>query len=313
MEITDREDLGRNLLAPATDVNGRESFSYSLVNWVREGDVVFHWWSRASPPSLVGRSVVAGSPFQSKITWASHSQGGGSVRTSKAFEAPLTDFVYLDVAYDLSFLRDLEAELREVRDTVQSTVEGPLYFPWVFSDRRPMRTAQAYLVKLPQLVFERLGLESFIPAPGPGEKSYNGDNGGRGARREQDPRLRAAIERYAVDCAITHFEELGCEVTDVGANRPYDLHVVQPDDREIHVEVKGSRSFAREIELTAGEVKHWGSDYERALVVVDLIVVEEVNDGYELSGGRTRVWRDWSIAPESDRLIPTRFRYLIED
>jgi len=43
MEITDRENLGANLIAPTLAKGDKENFSYTLVSHVKPGDVVFHW------------------------------------------------------------------------------------------------------------------------------------------------------------------------------------------------------------------------------------------------------------------------------
>ena len=43
MEITQREDLGANLLAPKLDNDGRETWEYALILETRPGDTVFHW------------------------------------------------------------------------------------------------------------------------------------------------------------------------------------------------------------------------------------------------------------------------------
>ena len=42
MEITDRTNLGANLVAPTTAKGGKETFSYTLVDHVKAGDVVYH-------------------------------------------------------------------------------------------------------------------------------------------------------------------------------------------------------------------------------------------------------------------------------
>ena len=43
LEITNRADVGRNLIAPQLDDAGREYWSYSLVAAARPGDMVPHW------------------------------------------------------------------------------------------------------------------------------------------------------------------------------------------------------------------------------------------------------------------------------
>lgn len=311
MEITDRTDLGANLLAPTTAKGGKETFSYTLVDYVKEGDVVFHWWSANRPPAIVASSRVSGNPFRSRISWAARSANSEGVRSKTAFEAPLDDFVELDTPLSLEDLRAVEPKLRELRDELEARVKGPIYFPWAFSGKRPLRTTQGYLVKLPAAVVRELGLLGSDPpatVPGKPRTIRGGSNG-----RQQDPELRRETEQYAVKIASKYFEQLGYEVEDVGAARSYDLHAVDQDGNEVHIEVKGSTTRSTTIELTSGEVQHWDEAYERALVVVDEIQWERRASDYVLTGGRRRVWRNWVIDEEEGQLVPTRYRYTLID
>lgn len=56
VEITDRDDLGENVVAPQVNEDGRTYWSYEMVKWIHEGDLVLHLrtpesafthWSRA--------------------------------------------------------------------------------------------------------------------------------------------------------------------------------------------------------------------------------------------------------------------------
>ncbi len=63
LEITDRSDLGADLLAPQVDDAGRPYWSYNLVTEVRQGDVVLHWHkSLVAVPAIVGWSLASGVP-----------------------------------------------------------------------------------------------------------------------------------------------------------------------------------------------------------------------------------------------------------
>lgn len=314
MEITDRPDLGVNLIAPTTAKGGKETFSYSLVNHVREGDVVFHWWKRTEPVAIVARSTVAGAPILSTITWAARGSYSAGARTTEAFEAPLENLTELDQVWTLEDLRMREGELRVARDALAASVDGPIYFPWTFLVDQPLRTTQGYLVKMPASVVNLLGLDGAeVPAARSQVASERRSRTSRGGGRQQDPALRQQTERYAVSRAMAHFASEGFEVDDVGESRSYDVHAVAPDGHEIHVEVKGSTTRAVAIELTSGEVKHWGPGYERALYVVDEISWSLVGGQYVLEGGRDRVWRNWEITDGDDRLEPTRYRYTLLD
>lgn len=314
MEITDRPDLGANLIAPTTAKGGKETFSYSLVNHVREGDVVFHWWKRTEPVAIVARSTVAGAPALSTITWTARGSYSAGARTTEAFEAPLDRLTELDSVWTLEDLRMREGELRAAKDALAASVDGPIYFPWTFFVDQPLRTTQGYLVKMPASVVNLLGLDSAETSAAPGHTaSQRRSRTSRGGGRQQDPELRKQTERYAVNRAMAHFASEGYGVEDVGESRSYDVLAVAPDGHEVHVEVKGSTTRAVAIELTSGEVRHWGPGYERSLYVVDEISWCFAEGQYVLTGGRDRVWRNWEIHRDHDRLEPTRYRYTLLD
>ncbi len=58
--------------------------------------------------------------------------------------------------------------------------------------------------------------------------------------------------------------------------------------------------------LTRNEVSH-ADDHVTSLIVVDEIVVEVTEDGYQCSGGRLRRWGQWR--PEPEALEPLEFAY----
>jgi hypothetical protein len=120
MEITGRTNLGANLLAPTTAKDGKETFSYTLVDHVKKGDVRYHWWTGNEPAAIVATSTVSGTPFRSRIRWAAHGTYSTGERTTAAFEAPLDNFVELDSAITLTDLRSIETRLRQIRDDLQA-------------------------------------------------------------------------------------------------------------------------------------------------------------------------------------------------
>lgn len=97
-----------------------------------------------------------------------------------------------------------------------------------------------------------------------------------------------------------------------GARRCVDrrLHCLRDSD-EIHAEVKGSSTDAVAVELTDGAVQHWRSEFRRSLLVVDRISWKREEGGVTTSGGRLRVWHDWTIDSKSELLVPTRYRYTL--
>ena len=125
--------------------------------------------------------------------------------------------------------------------------------------------------------------------------------------RIADAVLRAAIEKHAVDLVMSHYQEHGYTVTDVGATESYDVLAIQGTE-ELHIEVKGSSGTANDVELTANEVTHARAGTPTDLVVVDEIKWTRLGDGtVQTTGGRRRSWRNWQPADED--LTASRYRY----
>lgn len=131
-------------------------------------------------------------------------------------------------------------------------------------------------------------------------------NGGPG--RSDDPRLRSAVERHAVDAAKEHMLKLGWrEVWEVG--KPYDLHC-RSGKLEKHVEVKGTTGAGAEVEFTRNEVANFRNP--PANCGADLIVVSDIKvdrSDYSTRGGVLRHFENYT-APESD-LTPSRFTAVV--
>lgn len=313
MEITNRENIGEDLIAPKVADSGNETWSYTLVSYVAPGDIVLHWDKNAGP-GIVGYSIVRDLPFESTIEWQSRgtygrtNASGGKPKPEPAWEAPLGGYVDLPAPITQARLRQLEATVRTTHDTLRQQVDGAVYFPYALSDKRPLRAAQGYLVKFPRALVEgipelskvlELG-EGAEPAPGSKPNSRTG-TGGTG--RLRDPARKKAIETYAVETVMKLWEDDGYKVEDVGLVSPWDVTATH-DDTEVHIEVKGSSITRETVDLTDGEVRHAENHAPTVLVVVDQIDVTANNT---CSGGRVRTWHDWE--PDRARLIPTAYRY----
>ncbi|MFC4050000.1 protein NO VEIN domain-containing protein [Actinomadura syzygii] len=189
----------------------------------------------------------------------------------------------------------------------------PLYFPFVFSPNRPLRTAQAYLVKVPAAILallpELAELTRSTPAANTPRRTSARPRRPRsrtGAGYLADPVLRKAIEEHAVRRARDLYPDH--HITDVGAVCSYSLRAVKSDE-EIHIEVKGSIGNADTVELTTNEVTH-ARTTRTDLVVVDQITWQRRSDGtIQTSGGRCRHWTTWQ--PDETDLQPTRYRYTL--
>ncbi|MEU6592672.1 DUF3883 domain-containing protein [Streptomyces sp. NPDC046881] len=315
LEITNREDIGTNLLAPQTNDRGEEYWSYTLVREVRPGDLVLHW-DKNHGPGVVGYSHVRGEAFASTIVWQSRGTYGrqrGASGPEPAWEAPLGGYRELERPVTQARLREIESTIRALRDYLTEAVVGPLYFPFALSEKRPLRTAQGYLTKLPRTVVEALPelrelrqtavsephepeVPDLSPASLPKQRSPTGYG------RQKDVQRRRAVERYAMDLVLSHYRSHGYEVQDVGAHSPWDV-TARKNGAEVHIEVKGSTVTREVIDLTEGEVRH-AEGIPTCLVVIDQI---ELGDDLRCHGGRWRSWSDWS--PSRGELVATAYRY----
>lgn len=233
-------------------------------------------------------------------------------------EAPITEFRELETPVSLARLRAVEPALRGIRDELATSDGGAIYFPYAFSDKRPLRPAQGYLLKFPAALLDvvpelnvarKPAMPSIVGAGGKVSKSPRQGTGGTG--RQQDVDVRRAIEQHAVAATMAHLEGLGCLVENVGSTESYDVFALTDWD-EIHVEVKGSSTIdAIAVELTDGEVKHWGPSYRRLLAVVDGITWEKKGETVQTDGGRLRIWDDWKLDADDNSLVPIRYRYTL--
>src|ERR1044072_3045158 len=151
LEVTQRTDLGANLKAPQTNEHGSEFWSYSLLNHVQPGDLIFHY---ARPEqAIVARSVAIGKVWEDDIVWAAR---GTSARTAGIRPHPrrgwylgLERFSALEAAVTLEQIRNEQATIVEMRNKIAAVVGEPLYFPFELGQTRALRPMQGYLFKLP--------------------------------------------------------------------------------------------------------------------------------------------------------------------
>jgi len=68
LEITGRSDLGVDLRAPVSNEQGEHFWSYGLLRYVRQGDLVFHY--RRSDCAIVALSRATGTQWPDAIVWA---------------------------------------------------------------------------------------------------------------------------------------------------------------------------------------------------------------------------------------------------
>src|SRR5438477_1855351 len=71
----------------------------------------------------------------------------------------------------------------------------------------------------------------------------------RSAGFQPNPKIRKAVELYAMGQVQNEFKNRGYEVKDVSQKRPYDLHCSRSDEVK-YVEVKGTQGNGLDIVLT---------------------------------------------------------------
>ncbi|MEV4544542.1 protein NO VEIN domain-containing protein [Micromonospora echinaurantiaca] len=224
----------------------------------------------------------------------------------------MTGYTPLPAPVDQTAFQQAEAALRQIKQKLDETYQGPLYFPFAFYANRPVRVMQAYLVKLPAAILEAVPELADVPrfrpsrlvrsTPRPASGAVQKAEARSGSGYIADPVLRQALERHAVDRAAALYE--GYEIEQIG--KPYDLLAVKGTE-ELHIEVKGSSGTADTVELTKNEVRH-AYDAETHLVVVDQIRWSRLPNGEIFTdGGRVRRWTTWT--PHDEDLEVTRYRY----
>lgn len=109
------------------------------------------------------------------------------------------------------------------------------------------------------------------------------------------PRVRRAVEEYAVSRARAHYEGRGYSVEIVG--KPYDLLCTRGDGDTLYVEVKGTQGTGLEVLLTPNEVGHARQQRDRmALFVVSGIVVSgQETDSPVAAGGDAAIYEPWDV------------------
>ena len=133
LEITNRPDIGANLLAPKSD----EHWSWTLLTRVQAGDVIYHYSTERE--AIVGVSRATGRAEVSEIEWPER---------RAAWKVPLSDYCELVSPVTLQALRSREDEIRAIKHRLEQ-IDQALYFPFGLSEKQVLRPQQAYLTRFP--------------------------------------------------------------------------------------------------------------------------------------------------------------------
>ncbi|MCC8480905.1 DUF3578 domain-containing protein [Streptomyces globisporus] len=114
---------------------------------------------------------------------------------------------------------------------------------------------------------------------------------------------RKAIEDRSVLLATKHFQAQGWTVKDVGASKPYDLHLTRGEEK-LQVEVKGTTSDGNQVILTRAEVE-WQRRFapHNALVIVHSIGLDRSAKPVKATGGILHCTSPWTIEEDTLTVI----------
>ena len=110
---------------------------------------------------------------------------------------------------------------------------------------------------------------------------------------QSNPRIRRAIEDYAMAWAERHLAKLKYPYRDTHKNKPYDF-ICTIDGAEVFVEVKGMQDNGKAISLTPGEVAHAQKNRNFALIIVHSVTVKGKRKPV-VSGGELVFLHPWDI------------------
>jgi hypothetical protein len=123
------------------------------------------------------------------------------------------------------------------------------------------------------------------------------------------PKLRLAIEAFAMAKAKAHFEAKGYAVADVSKRECYDLRC-ERSGQSLYVEVKGTQSSGEEVLLTPNEVAHARERKESmVLFIVHSITTNGSDSDPQVNSGRVSIFEPWEI--DRGTLKPLAYTYQV--
>ncbi len=125
---------------------------------------------------------------------------------------------------------------------------------------------------------------------------------------QSNPRIRRAIEMYAMGRAEKHLRKLGYKPEDTHKTKSYDF-VCNISGTDLYVEVKGTQDNGNSVSLTPKEVEHAQEHKNSALFIVHSVKVKGKKDPV-VSGGKELFRNPWDIA--TGTLKPRGYVYTLE-
>ncbi|MEU7044168.1 DUF3578 domain-containing protein [Streptomyces varsoviensis] len=170
-----------------------------------------------------------------------------------------------------------------------------------------------YMARLLGTLYKAADATTYIPGDVPVEVREATQSAATTANRRRSPgggqgflltaAERSAIEKRSVLLATEHFAAQGWSVKDVGATKPYDLHLTRGDEI-LYVEVKGTTSDGSQVILTRAEVeKQREFAPANALVIVHSIELDRAVEPATATGGVLHCISPWTIEEETLTVI----------
>ncbi|MET0734932.1 MAG: hypothetical protein ABWY55_04715 [Microbacterium sp.] len=146
--------VGDALSAPKARDESRFEWSHELVGETEPGDTLFVWDRTLATPGIGAWGRVLG-----PLGEESRERRG---ETLAHWRMPVSDTLRLASPITLPALRRIGGEIVAVRERLESTIDGPIYFPFIGS-ASTLAPAPAYLTKVPRdlvaLLSSRFGFE----------------------------------------------------------------------------------------------------------------------------------------------------------
>jgi len=307
VEITDRPDLGKNIIAPQNAKKGQSTPGYELLKYVKEGDVVFHYWMAPKDKSkrgLVGTSKVVGNLTSGNINWRARGKYSEKVvKNRPAWLWNLAEFEEFENPIYVNVINSKSEKVIELMNKLKKDFKT-IYFPFCLKKSK-IEVNQTYFAKFPFELTEILEM---------GYSAYELDKipkSNSKLTRQLDPEKRKAVETYAESVIENKLSEMGYKLTKYG--KPFDF-LAEKENEKVKVEVKGKSGEAIAIEVTVNEVqvaKNFQSDNRTLLAVVDNIELENKDGIWKVNPGKERIRLWWDKEFEEERLVATRFTYTL--
>lgn len=313
-------------------MGGRQS-NYSPVPWIR----IFS--SEHSPRAMQGYYLVYLFSADGQRLYLSLNQGTSEFRSgamrpirdsgilfSRAVEArfELTKLTATPGGPDAKISIDLawtrletvgEESKRRIRNYEQANIVALEYMSGRLPDEKGLVGDLAKMLPLLDILYNGTTVLEGLTIPQRVEIDESQESTLKARGRVQgiqiDPLIRRAIELYAEDHAVNYFESEGFSVDRIGhLHRGFDLEARHPVHGEIHIEVKGTRTYGEEVVLTPNEVRHnlnmEDCSANHALYLVSQINISETGECFD---GRAICIMPWRI--EKASLTPTQYAYRI--